>query len=66
MLCDVIAVKPEPVVSLREPEPVLEMLGDRQTTVVDMVEHPELHAAGPLQSGFGQPNGSRASRQQEQ
>src|SRR3546814_19454691 len=43
MLGDVIAVEPQPVVGFRQPQPGLEMLGQRQPAVVHMVEHAELH-----------------------
>ena len=43
VLGDVVTMKAMRIVSLGHPEPRLEVLGERQAAVVDVVEHPEFH-----------------------
>src|SRR4029077_19759267 len=66
VLGQVIAVEAGAVVGLDQPEPLLEMTGERQAAVVEVVEDPEAHARPPrLDRSFPrkrEPRGVKVSR----
>ena len=67
VLREVIGVEPGAIIGLDQAEPVLEMPGQRQAAVVEMVEDPELHRRLPNHTWFrrivrGRRTGSKRNR----